>query len=611
MSHIVIIQFVFSAIAAALGGMAGWWLRGRPMRRTGTHQAPVRERKQFAEDALKSLHAAAETVRTCVQQHIDCIQAIQSELRESSATEPAIISNAASSIIAANGLVRHQFADIQRLLDNKQEEINEKLADSNGLLLTFASLDRQKHVYAQVLASLEQLAAQLVGDVAGHEKRLQGITERLTKTPETSLDGVNEAVGQILNATNEIQNRVATTEKRIEQQAENVRMQAILTHTDLLTSLPNRRALETELERVSTQSRGRGALCTAIMLDLDGFQQVNTQYGHQGGDVILRQVASIIKDLARGKDLVTRFGGDTFALLLGQTTLHDALPVAERVRKQIESAKFSHGNRPLKVTASLGIAQLRSDEVGAGVMARAEEALHAAKQAGGNLCFRHDGQQCHAVSSAFHAKEQQAAETALSLASLWRDAQVDEALKETSNSLPATAENPADPVLTGRSLFANNLSRRLAEWKRGGPAVSVVVLRVDQMSELVERFGAGAQTFLRQVLGRLLEAATRDMDERCEFEDGIFALLLPGIDEPDALAVADRLRSQVRQCKVRMGDNLWDLTASIGLAHSSVACRVMDIMRSAEAAMNSASNQGGDTLCLGEPIKEEQPVVIG
>ena len=80
----------------------------------------------------------------------------------------------------------------------------------------------------------------------------------------------------------------------------------------------------------------------------------------------------------------------------------------------------------------------------------------------------------------------------------------------------------------------------------------------------------------------MLEAVTRDMDERCEFQDGIFAILLPGVDEANALAVAERLQSQVRQCKVRMGDGLWNITASIGLANSAVGLGVVEVMRSAE-----------------------------
>ena len=170
----------------------------------------------------------------------------------------------------------------------------------------------------------------------------------------------------------------------------------------------------------------------------------------------------------------------------------------------------------------------------------------------------------------------------------------------------AAQQQPAlgEAELSGRSLFAANLSRRLSEWKRGGATVSVAVLRVDQIEELVGRFGEKGQAFLRQVLGRLMEAATRDMDERCEFEDGLFALLLPGTDEANALAVADRLCAQVRQCKVRMGSDLWDLTASIGVAHCTMNARVMDIMLSAEAAMRTAAQRGGDAVCIGEAVKE-------
>jgi len=126
---------------------------------------------------------------------------------------------------------------------------------------------------------------------------------------------------------------------------------------------------------------------------------------------------------------------------------------------------------------------------------------------------------------------------------------------------------------------------------------------------LVGRFGEQGQAFLRQVLGRLLEATTREMDERCEFDDGLFALLLPGTDEANAFAVADRLRFQIRQCKVRMDSDLWDLTASIGLAHCTVASRVMDIMLSAEAAVNSAAKLGGDAVCVGQPIQESHAAV--
>jgi diguanylate cyclase (GGDEF)-like protein len=535
------------------------------------------------------------------------MRAVQLELKETSSTEPAIITSAAASIIAANGLVQHQMDDIQRVVDTKKTEISDCLTGSRGLLFTFGALDRQKHAYRKVLSSLEQLAAQLVQDVEGHGRRLQDISSDIEDDSQPSLSSVTGAVTQILDATEDIQRRVVTAEKRIAEQADTVKMQAILSHTDLLTSLPNRRAFEAELERAATRAKNRSPLCTVVFVDLDKFANVNTEYGHEGGDVILRQAAGVIKGMLRGKDLVARYGGDTFALLLNDTTVHDALPMAERIRKVIEKKQFSQGSRPLHITASLGIAQLHQEEMVDAKLERVEEALNAAQNGGGNICYRHDGQGCFPVSSAFQAKESEPRPESINLASIWRDSTVVAELKPDENAdRAAAAKREEDPVLTGRSLFAANLSRRLAEWKRGGNAVSVAVMQVDQMLELVSRFGDQGEGFLRQVMGRLLEAATRDMDERCEFEDGLFALLLPGTDESNALAVVDRLRAQIRQCKVRMGNDLWDLTASIGLAHCTVANRVMDIMRSAEAAMQEAARLGGDAIRLGQPVQEEK-----
>jgi diguanylate cyclase len=603
MTAIVLVQFGLSLLAAFLGGAVGWWMRGRPLAKVAKVQ-PTAQRDQFASHVLQSLHAAAETLRTCIEQHTECMRAIQTELDASTSTEPAIISNAAESIITSSDLVRHQIEDIRHALADKRQEIRDCLDSTNGLLLTFASLDRQKHVYRQVLSSLEVLATELASEVRGHGQRLQQITGDLEQGSERSASSVTAAVSQILDATDNVQRRIAATEERIETQAESMHMQAILTHADLLTSLPNRRALEAELARAVEQSGHRPPLCSLVLVDLDHFANVNTDYGHQGGDVILRQAAGKIKQLLRGRDMVARYGGDTFAIILSQTTLHDALPVAERIRKMLEEAQFSHGTRPLRVTASVGVAQLDPDEMRGPVVSRVEAALTAAQAAGGNVCFRHDGQACFPVSAVFQPRQHQAGNDAISLASLWRDLPVADTPRESADPTKQPDQNEADPTLTGRSLFAANLSRRLAEWKRGGAGVSVAVMRVDQMDELIERFGEQGQNFLRQVLGRLLEAATREMDERCEFEDGLFAMILPGADKSNALAVAERLRSQVRQCKVRMGRDLWDLTASIGMAHCTVAARVMDIMLSAEAAMNEASRLGGDAVGVGQPMQE-------
>jgi diguanylate cyclase len=606
--QIWLIEFCFSMLVALLGIAAGWWLRGRG---AGRHKAadvarPVRtDRKHLAEQTLQGLHAATETVRCCVQEHIDCIHAIEAELRESSATEPAVISSAADSILAANGLVQHKFDDIQRMLDTKQDELHDHLSDPYGLLVTFASLDRQKHVYRQVLRSLEMLAVELTDNVVGHGQRLRQISDGLEQDGREDFAGVTAAVGQILDAADDMQQKVEATEERIAQQADKVEMQAILSHVDLLTSLPNRRALDAELEQAAARSRGKAASFTLLLVDLDHLQKVNEQYGHPGGDVILRQAAGVIKQLMRGKDMVARYSGDTYAVVLHKTSLHDALPIAERLRNTLEQTQFSHGSYPLRLTASLGIAHLEPEETSQEIVNRGGQALGAAQQAGGNRCFWHDGTSCNPISAAF--RHVAADDSTKSLTAMFRKSIVGDDADSATTPDPETGERPAP--LSGRSLFVANLQRRLSEWKRGGPPMSVIVLRVDQFQPLVARFGEPAQAFLQQVLARLLEAVTRDMDERCEFEDGVFAVLLPGLDEANAVAVAERLQSQVRQTKVRVGDALWNITASIGAAHCSVGTTVVDVMRSADAAMKLAAERGGDAICTGQPIAQAPQAV--
>ena len=597
MPSFVLLQFGAPTFAALAGGAAGWWLRGRSNGQP--RKQPEISQKQVAGQVLQNLQAAADTVRACVEQHTDCIRAIKSELDAATSAEPIIITKLAESIIESNNLAQHQCNDIGKTLQAKRQEIRDCLASSDRLLFTFASLDRQKQAYRQVLSSLETLAAEICGKIKGHGQRLHKISGGLENGPDDSAD-VADAVTQILDATADIGRHVTRTEQRIAVHAESIEMQAILTHTDLLTSLPNRRALEVEMQR-GASSTGNSRLATLVLIDLDAFKAVNDEYGHQGGDLILRQVASAIKKQARGREMVARLRGDKFAMLLNHTTLHDALPLAERVRKQLQETQFSQGTHPLRVTASIGIAQLRPEEMRGGVTERVEQAVQAAKQAGGNVCYRHDGETCVPVSSAFQAKVERAGEESISLAALWQDSA---AQSQEATSARVVPPDESDPDLSGRSLFAANLNRRLAEWKRGGSSLSVAVVRVDQMEELVGRFGQQGQSFLRQVLSRLLEAATRDMDERCEFEDGLYALLLPGTDETSALAVADRLRSQIRQCKVRMGRDLWDLTASIGVANCSVAERVMDIMMTAEGALRTAVDAGGDRVSVAQAARE-------
>lgn len=125
-----------------------------------------------------------------------------------------------------------------------------------------------------------------------------------------------------------------------------------------------------------------------IMMDLDHFKQCNDTYGHPTGDAVLRQTASILKESCRADDLIFRYGGDEFAILLPNTTGESAVKVGERIREQMANFPFTtRSGRPLDVplTVSLGIAVYPQDGMTAvDIVLAADRALYAAKNSGRN-----------------------------------------------------------------------------------------------------------------------------------------------------------------------------------------------------------------------------------
>ena len=137
MLHSLSLSSVRRCSLALAGGAIGWWLRGRQKSKPAKRRSWPRQ--QATAQILQSLQAAAETVRSCVEQHTDCIRTIQSELDEKTATEPIFITKLADSIIESNVLVQHQCNDIRNSLSNQRREIRDSLANSDGLLFTFAA----------------------------------------------------------------------------------------------------------------------------------------------------------------------------------------------------------------------------------------------------------------------------------------------------------------------------------------------------------------------------------------------------------------------------------------------------------------------------------------
>ena len=158
---------------------------------------------------------------------------------------------------------------------------------------------------------------------------------------------------------------------------------------DEVTGLYNRRFFSIRLEEEVSRYRRFNHPVSVVLLDLDGFKAVNDDLGHAAGDETLRAMAEILLKQSRGINVICRYGGDEFAVLLVETSKSGARLYADRIRYVLSTWTFSHGRR---VTASFGIASLPEDVAPAAdeLIRAADEALYAAKRAGKNRVSVHE-----------------------------------------------------------------------------------------------------------------------------------------------------------------------------------------------------------------------------
>ncbi|MDD2759223.1 MAG: GGDEF domain-containing protein [Methylomonas sp.] len=155
-------------------------------------------------------------------------------------------------------------------------------------------------------------------------------------------------------------------------------------YTDTLTQTHNRAAFNDMLSREIMRASRGGQQLSLIFIDIDHFKLINDEHGHDCGDFALTSVASTVKDSVRGSDVVFRYGGEEFVVLLSDTNQEEAAIIAERIRSNIESRILAYGIAVLNLSASLGVSSLKADDDMESLVKRADSAMYKAKQTGRN-----------------------------------------------------------------------------------------------------------------------------------------------------------------------------------------------------------------------------------
>ena len=160
---------------------------------------------------------------------------------------------------------------------------------------------------------------------------------------------------------------------------------------DPLTDLPNRalftRRVQQALSGRRATDRGAALRGTAVLfIDLDGFKAVNDTHGHAAGDLVLQSFADTVRRNVRDTDVLARWGGEEFVLLLCDTPAADAVALMERLRQAVQAMQVpvAQGGQPITVTVSIGLARHAPADPLAGTLERADRALYAAKAGGRN-----------------------------------------------------------------------------------------------------------------------------------------------------------------------------------------------------------------------------------
>jgi diguanylate cyclase (GGDEF)-like protein len=154
-----------------------------------------------------------------------------------------------------------------------------------------------------------------------------------------------------------------------------------LAHTDVLTGLPNRRSLIDALH-TAVQDRRAGGSTAVVLFDLDHFKAVNDRYGHDVGDLVLQEVAEVVRASLRPDAVFGRWGGEEFLVVVPRADLEDGAAVAERLRRDIAAHGFPGG---LVMTASFGVSVLDDVDSVDAVLLRADRLLYVAKEGGRDL----------------------------------------------------------------------------------------------------------------------------------------------------------------------------------------------------------------------------------
>ena len=290
--------------------------------------------------------------------------------------------------------------EVNHVISNKLKFTNEVcsylynkfvVVNRNQKVLDDASLAAQK-----VLLEVLRVVNDFSGETEHYNKDVDQYLDRISHDFED--ENVKKIFGELVSATASLRKSGETIQKKLVESKEeinslrkNLQQVTIEAQRDFLTGVFNRKTFEKVFDELAMHAKETHKDMCLLMLDIDHFKRFNDKFGHLLGDEVLKIVARTLTDILKGRDIVARFGGEEFVVILPDTPIEGAMKVAEAVRMTIADKELKRkdtGDNYGSITVSIGVARFRQNETLPTLVKRADDALYQSKHMGRNRVTR-------------------------------------------------------------------------------------------------------------------------------------------------------------------------------------------------------------------------------
>lgn len=338
--------------------------------------------------------------------------------------------------------------------------------------------------------------------IGGDEAQSQGML--ITFDNVTDIEAKNDQLQKTLG-------KLQQTQKEVTEQNEKLQ---ILATRDSLTNTLNRRSLFQGLESLISETFWEDNDLSFVMIDIDFFKRVNDNYGHSTGDKVIIFLAECLRKHARSTDMVARFGGEEFCMVLPNTPIEEAMQIAETIRHTVETDHGGDYEKSLKITASFGVSTLsQTASNGETLLEQADQALYVAKNQGRNRVIR--WKIAYASSEASDAEAPPALECADTNIEVEEIAQLNkEIVQQVSapNATPIPASSDNEHTTNHDVLLTDRINQALFRSKRYNSLFAVICLDVEILQRVNDTMGAVVGEKLLNAITTRLKSTVRNTD---------------------------------------------------------------------------------------------------